>query len=518
MTGNRLAGRSLWRVTLASVALVAVQARAATLGELLAAAPQPVFKAGHTLVPLARWGWSMPLDVRIGLCEHWGYALEFGGYLTEKAVAELDDPENANAKLIALTASDPGKYPLAVLTHRPLGGNSELPPELRRDLYVRGAKGEPILDDGKTNTWRLISPEAPDAIFKWAAAGTVGPLSKLRKKVPIALVLNGGEYGLAVFGHSGRYWEQDPRVVAAKGERSWFDYLSASKARQEGFIANAVRQAIPGATYIWYHFAGEPAWTDWKWTHDFAHTRKLTDYPSQSLYYRHFNDGWTGKNDLLSNFLVSVSQATERFDAPLSYNWVAGGWKTNAISPVATYTGFLKCLYTAGMIGGVAGFFSRPAGANGQDIGKGPSDCLDQMLALGHVHALFSHLEEFLRHGRLLAGPLKLTHPNADGLPGYELPSGDPEVRVLVRKHEKHALWLATAWAAGGAAREVTVEVAELGEVRLNARPEGSVYLLRIAAATDYEPPAVGAILIDRDGLQPSITATEALKGSPLCQ
>lgn len=505
-------GVGTWRALILALVLLAPWAGAATLAELLAATPAPTFKEGHTLLPLTRWGWNMPLEVRVDLCERWGYALEFGGYLTEKMVADLDtNPESANAKVVALTAADPKKYPLFVLPDRPLGRRDQLPPELHRQLYVRDEKDEPILDNGKTNTWRLISTEAPDAIFQWAAEGTVKPLLKLREKVPIAMILNGGEYGLTVYGHSGRYWERDPRVVAAKGDRSWFDYLSASKARQEGIVTEAVRQAIPDATYIWYHFAGEPAWTGWTWTHNYAFTRVLSDYPSQSLYYRQFNDGWAGKEDLLSNFLISVSQAIERFDAPLSYNWVAGGWKADAISPSDRYTGFLKCLYTAGTIGGVAGFFSYPAGAGGADIGEGSSDCLDQMVALGHVQALFSHLEDFLRHGNLLPGPLVFDHPLAGGLPRYEFPTADPTVRVLVRKQDDGKRWLATAWAADGAAREVTVALPELGDVRLTARPEGSVYLLRITAAVDYEPPEVGITLIDTDGMRPSLTAAAQL-------
>jgi hypothetical protein len=52
----------------------------------LEAAPKPHFRAGHTLPPLTRWGWTMPYDVRIELNRNWGYALEFGGYVTADSV------------------------------------------------------------------------------------------------------------------------------------------------------------------------------------------------------------------------------------------------------------------------------------------------------------------------------------------------------------------------------------------------------------------------------------------------
>ena len=478
---------------------------AATLCELLEAAKPPLFKAGHTLPRLSRWGWSMPFEVRVKLCEEWGYGLEVGGYLTEGAVDEIErDAAHPNAKVVALAAANPERYPLTVLAHRPLG-RDEIPAKLLKNYYVRDKSGE-LIDDGG-NTWRLISPEAPASIFKWAAAGTVGPLRRLQKMAPIAVVLNGGEYGLSVYGHSGRFWEQDPRVVRAKGKMSWYDYISKSKARQERIISDAVRKAVPGALYVWYHFGGEPTWSHWSWANNYAYTRVLSDYPGQSIYYAHYNSGWSGKNDLLSNYLIATSQAIEKYREPLSYNWVAGGWTTNATSTIERYTGFLKCLYTGGMIGGGAGDFSAPPGHKGEDIGDKGSPCLDQMMALGHVHGLFSHLEDFLRQGELLPGPLVHDNVNAEGLPRYELPSGDPTVRVLARRHLQKEAWLVTVWAAEGAKRDVTLEIPALGSATLTARPEGSVYILRGEIVIKHEPPSIKNVLVDINGMDPSRSA-----------
>ena len=82
-------------------------AHAKTAMEMLREAPKPKFREGHTLLPLSRWGWTMPFDVRVELAEHWGYALEFGGYATPDYVKQLDDPASIPSKLCALTAADP---------------------------------------------------------------------------------------------------------------------------------------------------------------------------------------------------------------------------------------------------------------------------------------------------------------------------------------------------------------------------------------------------------------------------
>lgn len=63
-------------VTLAGLVLSPSTAHAETALEHLQAEPRPVFKEGHTLLPLSRWGWSLPVETSVELCEHWGFALE----------------------------------------------------------------------------------------------------------------------------------------------------------------------------------------------------------------------------------------------------------------------------------------------------------------------------------------------------------------------------------------------------------------------------------------------------------
>ncbi len=77
------------------------------------------------------------------------------------------------------------------------------------------------------------------------------------------------------------------------------------------------------------------------------------------------------------------------------------------------------------------------------------------------------------RESGLLPGPDK--HRWSKDQPAYEFPAG-AGARVLARRHARRPEWLATAWAADGNAREVAVEIPDLGAVKLQARPEGSVY------------------------------------------
>lgn len=476
-----------------------------TLLDHLQSVEPPVFREGHTLIPLTRWGWSMNFPVRVELADHWGYALEFGGYVTHDRVDELDEnPEGDNARTIALAASDPDRYPLAVLTHRPLmGAGRNLPEELRQDYYARDADGN-FVPDSRTGeaSWRTVSPLAPDAIFEWAARKTVEPLVRLSERAPLAIILNGGEYGLSVAGHSRRYWEQDPRVVEAKGDRSWLDFMSVEKARQEGIISDAVREAFPDRMlYLWYHFAGIPSWDGPAWSNG-PEVLAVSDLPDQSLYYRHFNSGWEGNRDLLTNFTHALAQAIE-LGHPLSYNWVSGGWSgnRNRYSDRDRYLGFLKCLYASGQVGAVAGYFTGPLGGT-RPVGEEMPRFLEQMIDLGHAQALFSHLDSFIREGDLLPGPY--AHPRDPELPAYEFAAPGEGTRVFVRRLRENPEWIIVAWAAVGDERSVTIDVPELGQLTVQAHPAGAVYHATSQHEIDYEPPVVELVRLDPDPMDPT--------------
>lgn len=497
---TRLPSASLAAIAMGIAMVIgAPRADAKTALELLEQAPEPHFRQGHTLLPLTRWGWTMPFEVRVQMAERWGYALEFGGYATERSVAALDEPTSVAARICALAASNPERYPLCVLTHRPFL-DKEFRAELSDEAWCRDGQGN-LIEAPR----RRLSPEAPEEIFRRAGELSARPLAKIQEKAPIAILLNGGEYGLGVFGFCGDAWKQDPEVQEAKGGADWFQYISRCKARQELPISDAIRKQVPDRLlYLYYHTSGcphrnrYPTWWHWAW--DYQWMEPVSDLANISIYYKQFNSGWTGDNDMLTQALNAVGRDIA-LGHPLSYNWVCGGWAQKnlgdeAFSDPARYMGFLKCYYTAGMIGGVAGYFSYPPGGFAADLGDEMPDWLDQMVVLARVHGLFSHLEEFLRDGDLLPGPDR--HRWSQDQPALEFPTGDAEARVLARRHHRRPEWLVTAWAAGGEDRDVSVEIPELGRVTLLARDCGTVYR---AALRGGKPVLT---LVDEDGMLPT--------------
>lgn len=439
--------------------------------------PAPKFKRGHTLPPLTRFGGTLPFASRVELAERWGYALEWGSYATvERVASALGNPQSEEAKVMALAAANPKRYQLAVILSRELPTTSEA-------IWLHNDRGELI--DGK----QVWSPEATDVALQAAAKLRADPLAQIRKKAPIAVVLNGGEYGLSVLGAIQSSCERDPKVMASKGNRDWFDYLSERKAYQESFITKAVRQAVPDRRmYVYYPTDSNPhrgRYGGWqRWCYDYKYMRKISDRPSSSTYFKEFNTGWTGNMDILTEVLNSVGQQI-KFGDPLSYNWVCSGWvrgdKSSIFGEIDRYIGFLKCYYMAGNIGSIAGYFDLPTGGFEVSFNADrPPNWLLQIVALSRVHALFSHLEDYLRQGDLLPGPMK--HLWSKDTPAYEFPVQDPDVRVLVRKHRRQASWSIVAWAASGNSRQASVEIPQLGRVDLTARPTGSVYTAKLVA------------------------------------
>jgi lysophospholipase L1-like esterase len=458
-----------------------------TVAEYLARQPAPIFRHGHTLPHLTRFGWTLGFDARVSLAEHWGYALEFGGYARLREVEErLRNPESIESRLCALAASNPERFKLAVIVDR------DFPAPVPDEFWVRDEHGNftdgknSWQDPGQTKFGRVPSPESPDAYWGRVAESWAAPLRLIGDRAPIAVILNGGEYAMGVAGAQANLWDLDPRVRAARGNRSWFEYASQRKGRQETIVAKAIRESAPDRElYIYYNTSSEShrmAYDGWEqWAYDSVQMRNASDLPSFESYYQHYNSGWTGDRDALTLFLNSAGYHIA-LGAPLSYNWLCAGWErggTNDFASIGRYSGFLKCLYTAGMTGGNAGYYAFPKGGFDAPFPAGePPHWLRQITTLSQVHALFSHLEDFLRQGYLLPGPNR--HAWSKDQPAYEIPSGDPGVRVLARKKLRSDTWLLTAWAASGEARIVTVDIPGLGKTGIRATPEGTISIARI--------------------------------------
>lgn len=473
-----------------------------TPADWLKAQPKPKYRTGHTLPPLTRYSWDMDFDVRIELAESWGYAVEFSFANPDTVSRALTKPESREAKLLALSKSDPKRYPLCVASAR------IMPKQAANDVWTRNAEGrflnaKAVSLDGtqwNPNLHTVYSPVSPDSYWEEAGKLSADLIRQIDEQCPIAVVLNTGEYGLGTPGFAKKVWELDPEVMKAKGERSWNDYISERKGHQQGIMSLAEKNAAPKRQLYMYYTAGGgvnrntyPTWGEWEYKWEYMKT--ISDFPSNEMYYHHFNSGFTGPKDMLTLALNAAAREIQD-GKTLSYNWLSAGWEGepgHSLANLTRWTGFLKCYYTAGMIGGNEGFYQF-LGKNGFSKpfpSDKPPHWLLQLTTLAHVHALFSNHEDILRNGDLLPGPDKNKYTKT--FPAYEFPTGDPHVRVLARKHRQRNEWLVTAWAADGDAKTVNVSIPPLGRVTLLARPQGTMYQVTVRGGR------VVATVLDKD-------------------
>lgn len=521
-----------------------------TPAQYLAGQPKPNFAPGNNLPLLSTWAWPYSYALRVEMATNWGYALAFNTYNSLDAGGLQNDLTNASsvaAQCVALCSNYPGKFALQVNVDRDIPKNM-----VSTGFWVTNTNGWFV--DDNTNAWQsitnaaynpIVSPEGPDSDWTNLTAYWSAPIVTLQSIAPIAIVLNGGEYGLGCTGFNQKAWQYDPRVIAALATNgfSWNRYISNRKAHELGFLTTAVHNAVPDRQlYVFYNTGNEQnrfsqpgygnwedIWGNWGWASGVINTNTNspsiqvmntnTDLPSFQNYYMNGNSWtnitgarWNQISDLLTLQLDAVG-FNQTLGYSNSYDWVCGGWSntsTNALSDIPHYMGFLKCLYTTGMVGGVAGYFSYPTNTVSGSIFGGPGfdaafpsnsppHWLQQIVALSHVHALFSNLESYLYNGVLLSGPQ--SHVMSLDQPAYEFTNttADATARVLARKMNGTNLWLITAWAAGGPDRTVTVTIPTLGSVSVFARAVGSV----------YQATTTNLALIDVNGMLPSASFGE---------
>jgi hypothetical protein len=499
LTSLLLVSLLLTSLLVVAVGVTAKSSTTVTPDQWLKAQPKPFFRSGHTLPRLSRYGWNghVSVETRVELAENWGYALGLGQEIEPQLVSRLDNPASDEARIAAKAKSDPKRYPLEVIVSYRMPGK-EAPPE----TWVRNANGKALDYFGKPLNCNpcsvadgaVFSPEAPDKVWQMAGEYRAGPLRTLvARGLPISIVLDGGERGLGVYSWAQNCWPLDPRIRAAKvaSGLSWQEYSSRRKAHAEQIIANAIRAAAPRLG-LYNYFGGDegPMRNSWLLTPPYVmdgsglwhwkYMRTFINFPPNTIYYLMYNTGFTGRMDVLTQVTNAVGLQIPMGDR-FSYNWInAGAPETGkdsatTIADFKRWTGFLKCWYMTGMIGSVFCYWHYPAvGFNASFPANNPPPWLRQMAISGHVHALFSHLEGFVRASDLLPGPMR--HSVSKNDPAYEFPTGDATARVLARKHRVNSEWLLAAWAAAGGDRTVQVNIPELGRVSLQARSCGSVY------------------------------------------
>jgi hypothetical protein len=496
----------LWCATLGflacliSSALLSVAAQAAEPANVAKVTPlewlrqqtPPQFKQGHTLPRLGQMHCvSPPVDFRAELARNWGFAVRLSRPVGEPP-------------LIQLCIQNPEFYKPAPM----IGNLANVESDPKRGWpdgsFLRKPDGS--LVDGR----QIFSPEMPDSTWRMIIDEALRQIDAQRGELsPEAIVAieNWTEYGLTVPISMAKLGAQDPKVVAAKGNRSWQEYTSERKAYYEKQLHAAIKQRYSNALHTAYTYGGFKGKPEGDWAWDYHYLKAVTDLPSPECYYNYFNTGFVGPKDMLTLRLFTRHSELQE-GSPCYFGWLCAGYQRE----IATYQGdpaqgmyadlprwmgYLKMSYLAGMLAGVTtGEFDCNIRYEPFDPAH-PPHWLDQMLVLAHAHALFTWIEPELRNSRLLPGPRP--HAWNKDQPAYEFPTGFINTRVVVRRANEAPRWLIGAWAADGIEREVTFSAPQLGEYKVLARPSGTVHLVERADGKRK------VNWLDKDAMHPSL-------------
>ncbi len=490
------------RIVLAHFLFLAVNTRAAepttaskvTPVEWLRQQLAPSFKAGHTLPRLGQMHCiNPPAELRAELARNWGFAVR------------LSRPKG-EPELLRLCAEEPAVFRPAAMIGNLANLETDRARKWPEGTFLR--KGDGSLAGGR----QVFSPEMPDAAWQIVLDEAIRQIEGQLGPLPpdaLATIENWTEYGLTVPIEMAKHAAQDPQVLAAKGNRSWQEYVSARKAYYEKKFAAVLRKKFPMALHTAYTYAGFVGKPEGDWAWDWRQMKGTTDLPSPECYYNYFNSGFVGGRDMLTLRLYArYIEIQEGF--PHYIGWLCAGYQrkiadyqgdpAQGLYPdLPRWMGYLKMSYLAGMLGGVT------TGEFNCDVKYAPFDraqpphWLDQMTVLAHAHAMFTWIEPELRNSELLPGPKR--HAWNSSQPAYEFSTGFANTRVVARRVKDARRWLIGAWAADGIEREVTVTVPDLGDYRIYARPAGTVHLVD-QPATERK-----VTWIDEEAMKPSLKA-----------
>lgn len=538
-----------------------------TLLGQIQALPAPVFKPGNTLPPLS-WQyclWSNPEDLpfETALVEKYGY-----GYSLHEATKvwndQLDNPASDMAKKVAKNKQDPSRYKLWTTARRPLyvwdwPSSAVYKDYLTKDLPSRcpGCAPGLLTSDSSPPASATFSPAADPHWYDLVGDDAAEGLAVYKARgIPLSVVYDLAETGIDVSAGScfNGHWDKDPAVLAdikaflgkpsapPCSSKDWAVYASHRIGRSVQRVTDKIEASLPpGAIYVRFRTEGNmnreraSDWWNWApWYEDIQGTSMLPNmtaaYGGDEGPHPHWGDSsWDPKTDMVTGSLASIAFQIAN-GAPLSYNAVSGGWPTAAdpsVSEIDRYMGYLKLLYAAGNLGAVASFWSP--GLAQDKAGKwtcSPNAALPeaaalqpgfaQMVALGEVHALFSHFEQFLREGSLLAGPgihrFTAGLPQASQIPANELnchektKAGatvcDRTARVVARRLDGASEWIVVGFAATGPDQVVSVELPGAGTIQVQCRAAGALHHVTL----DKGAPVVK--IVDTDPMHPTKTLT----------
>ena len=513
-----------------------------TWGDWLMTQSAPVAKPKHKLDYLTSyvWGQSQEYNIVLDLLNRWGYALNIGynsGYEYNIADAKTANPTTSNGKLLKLAINDPAKYPVALAVNQAWYPDEGLPWEQRvlKEAYLRDAQGNVIGD------W---SPEATPYAMSISIAYKCEVLyAHVALGINITNIYDGGETGLhAAYDDPQGNFGRDPRVLAAKGNIDWVDYLSLKKGQQCQLLHDGVKAACPNRnTYITYGGSGGNGLLNIPGARNYSFNSPdmmyTSDVPTNVLYYRDFGVPEAGMGnpnimyslykDSLTHYVAGAVETVAKYGLTTSYNWVSAGslrFSPNALPfyycPIPAYKGFLKCLYALGQKGAVAGYFTDDILQSDYKYPVynpvNPPHWLMQEMALGEVHHRFTWFDEFIINGDMVLGvgndaingaypKLELTGNNKVGDFYFSIST----IRVFARKLRGQDKWLVVLWSAESGTNTTSaatgvdtlvwvIDIPGVEPLQLNARGQGSIYTVdRTSGVTvvKLEDPAIPNVL-----------------------
>lgn len=229
-----------------------------------------------------------------------------------------------------------------------------------------------------------------------------------------------------------------------------------------------------------------------------------TDYAGWEFYRSNFSsfssldspNGVSFRGVTIGEYVLNAAAQNIEAGKPLMCPFVAGVYNGTADAlKDDLYMGFIKFVYTAGCLGVVPGYYSVGPYNGTWTIGSGASDQVRQYCSIGHVHATFSHLENYLRSGTLLEGDYdawglgssthilsKNIYGTSNGFihPSYEYAHNDTYQwysKVIARKLDASNDWLICAWRCHDDGNDATLSVTIAGHaLSVNARRGGTLY------------------------------------------
>jgi len=403
--------------------------------------------------------------------------------------------------------------------------------------------------------------------------------------IDVDITINMAEYSPGVPGHSNTdtKWRADPNVLMWWNELQAIPYdgsayypdrvpgreammelehqyvsgLYEAKNKLEPAVRAACKSVYPNTTYINYGTGdcGEGI-LSWRprsaWGFPYWMAKRHTDLPSWE-FYRGYHAGWMDgdKNTIITQTTNSAAIQTEGGNGGLgetsniSYNWIGMGWSNpaeypNRVAPDIEQFGYLKLIYIlTGCVGNVIGYFQQPLWETGgthpawldDPIGPGDQDWVRQCLIAGHVHAMFSHLENYIRDGDVLPGDgqhhlsrdvySRPVWPHASYEFAHELGtpttgalyktigdhSDNPEypvrAHVAARKLRGAEDYLVCGFSSDGVTRALHPTIPGLGRVTVAARPGGTIYRMR---------PGMAPVMLDPIADDPSRYVAQLLE------